>query len=797
MPEQRHEALVEQLAAIRTAQKQQQKAFLQYIRDPQAPEKISVQNSISKLIEMIPDTMRLSALTRSAVVERIVNANELGEKMTAKVREIDKIKSRVQLFASNASQIIEFRNAFIDFEAAMRQRNYEQAAHYLLILKETKESNPDVTDRMRLNLVEEEWKRNVHSLFTLEIARKEYTNLQSIAPILRVFGEEYQITLYEEWAMTEKERIKAVCQPRLQGRFSNKELIQQLTEIFNCVAGSIQESEQMLLQIFCEIDGLERFTKSVYEMSELVAARILQRYIQQRDFKARMTSTLQSTKRIKVVESLKKEGKQESVETEFALWNEQLDEMALLLQYTQTFERFMHLRIEPLDFKKVDTDRKSSEIATQQCELRRTVQELAGFYCYFEDQLLTQAASQAFSWEETAYTSNIATAQNASNTAVSILSVDNATFPVSSAVDEIFYVAKNSAVRSLATGHIDCAAGALNIINTVLRDTFGTTMRQRIRRVPSQLEQEGRYIGQLAEASTQLRDQVQHQMHQKLAQLSKTTTATFGVSTNAAMMLGRSGTNTPPTELIRKEQRPEVVMNSLEQAIEYLNQIANQLETSLPQYFGDSPDHIMTCLQGFEDSRREFEQLLNAGRKNFVQELKPKLKGFLSPLLSPASKRPVLYELSDEMYTFNEANDPFAQEFVRSVRQLIVIFQGNLSTSNQSQLARIFGQCVAEWIEDWFDTNNTRFNQLGALQFDKDLRILSSFFSEWNDGDDPFGKLAQISCILNVDTISDVVDIAGSIRRGTKWLLSSAQVKEILSRRVEFTDKEINNLTLS
>lgn len=795
MPDQRHEALLAQLAAVRTAQQQQQTAFLQYIQNPQAQEKVSVQNSIAKLIEMAPNTMRLCALTRSAVVERIVKANELGEKMTEKVREIDKVKSRVQFCLSNASQIIEFRNAFTDFEAAMQQKNFEQAAHNLSILKDTKEINADVSDRMRLTLLEDEWKRNIHSLFTLQIARKEYTNLQSISPILKVFGKEYQIRLYEEWATDEKKSIEAVWSPFVQGRYSNKELIQQLTAIFNCIAEAIQQSEKMLVNMFYEIDGLERFTKSVYDMAEKVAARILQRYIQQRDFHARMSNTLQrTTSKRKDTEILKKEAKHENVETEFAVWNEQLDELALLLQYTQTFERFINLRLKPSESNKGDADQryKSGEIPTQQSELRRTVQELAGFYCYFEDQLLSQAASQAFSWEETVHTSN------AANTPAVISSANTFTFPISSAVDEIFYVAKNSAVRSLATGHVDCAAGALNIINTVLRDTFGNTMRQRIRNASIQLssEQEGRYIGHLAEASTQLRDQVQHQMHQKLAQLSKTTTATFGVSTNAAMMLGRAGTNTPPVELIRKEQRPEVVMNSLEQAIEYLNQIANQLEISLPQYFGDSPDHIMTCLQSFEDSRREFEQLLKSAQKNWVQELKPKLRGFLSPLISSASKKSVSYELTDEMFTFNEANDPFAQQFVRSVRQLIASFQANFSPANQSHLICFIGQCVARWIEEWFDTNNTRFNQLGALQFDKDLRLLNSFFSEWHNSDDPFCKLIQISCILNVDTISDVVDIVGSVRRGTKWLLSSAQVKEILSRRVEFPDRDINNLTL-
>jgi hypothetical protein len=152
------------------------------------------------------------------------------------------------------------------------------------------------------------------------------------------------------------------------------------------------------------------------------------------------------------------------------------------------------------------------------------------------------------------------------------------------------------------------------------------------------------------------------------------------------------------------------------------------------------------------------------------------------------------------MFTFNEANDPFAHAFVRGLRSLLSAFRGNLSRSNYGAIVQGIAQYSATQLESWFLSRATRVNQLGALQFDKDVRVISAFLaSEGGAGDEvreAFAALTQLSEVLNVDTPQDVLDVYGRRRRGVAWTLPAARVKEVLSRRVEFADAAINKLVL-
>jgi len=253
-----------------------------------------------------------------------------------------------------------------------------------------------------------------------------------------------------------------------------------------------------------------------------------------------------------------------------------------------------------------------------------------------------------------------------------------------------------------------------------------------------------------------------------------------------------------PNEL-RKECGPDVVMNSLEATTEYIAQIKTQFADELGQDFADVPPHLLSCLNGLEDASVELSQLLSASRKKLIKLLEPKISGALGALLAPpSSKRSVVsFELTEQQFTFNEANDPFAQVFVAGMRALLGSFRATLSPSNYHELAELAARTTAALIEKWFDSRGSRFNQLGALQFDKDLRVLGGFFNEACDARDAFAVLTQMASVLSVDALEDVPDVFGRTSRGVAWKLSAARVKEILSRRVEFADAAINKLVLS
>ncbi|KAH6576189.1 hypothetical protein BASA60_004657 [Batrachochytrium salamandrivorans] len=79
-----------------------------------------------------------------------------------------------------------------------------------------------------------------------------------------------------------------------------------------------------------------------------------------------------------------------------------------------------------------------------------------------------------------------------------------------------------------------------------------------------------------------------------------------------------------------------------------------------------------------------------------------------------------------------------------------------------------------------------RFNQLGALRLDKDIRGMTAFLSDttrWSTRD-KFNRLGQISMVLNAETVEEVYEFWGVKAGPISWRLSSNEVRKILGQRV-------------
>jgi hypothetical protein len=831
-----HAALVAQLAAVKKQQQDLRQDCVAFAQAPAAPEKAAAQRALRSLRQLTPEVTVLCAQT-GAVVERVANANDVAEKMTREVRRLDVIQSRLGVALEQSAQLLTLRNALAGIRRAMQQQRYTEAATFLQTLKNIEQQMPlDVADKLRVETIENDLKGVIEGAFDDGLRAGDSRKVQTYAPLFKVVGEDYEehglVMLLEHVQKTLQESLNKDRDPRV-GVFSTQELITHLAEVFNQVAQEAQQHAGLVSECFERAHGPNRFVAKLYTLGEQSAVAVLNAYMAQRKFHDRIANGLEpaSPTGAAPLSPSNRSGSNRGMQSPpgsprddgVAVMNEQLNEMALVIQHTQTYERFMRSRVaqgndeedpesEGAERSAAHHDEKSPVLPPiHESELGKSVQELAGFYCFFENALLNQAARKAFQWEELHFSSADGDAGVDGGDGEDGLLC----FPITSAIDEIFYVARNSGLRALATGHGDCAAGVLNMINTVLRDVVGDTMRSRIRHMTTAAKLDSAAAGDaaslLAASSAQLRDQMQ----QQFAKLSKTVGPVGGVNT------GDTAGQTPEQ---RKEHAPDVVLNSLEVTPGYIAQLKGEFEHELPEAFPEVPQHILTCLNTLEDASAELKQLLLASRKKLLKLLEPNIASYLNNLLSPSSasaaaaalaasatalsssgassskRNGVQYELTEAMFTFNEANDPFAHAFVRGLRSLLSAFRGNLSRSNYGAIVQGIAQYSATQLESWFLSRATRVNQLGALQFDKDVRVISAFLaSEGGAGDEvreAFAALTQLSEVLNVDTPQDVLDVYGRRRRGVAWTLPAARVKEVLSRRVEFADAAINKLVL-
>lgn len=90
-----------------------------------------------------------------------------------------------------------------------------------------------------------------------------------------------------------------------------------------------------------------------------------------------------------------------------------------------------------------------------------------------------------------------------------------------------------------------------------------------------------------------------------------------------------------------------------------------------------------------------------------------------------------------------------------------------------------------------------RFNQLGGLQLDRDVRTLVSSLADVTARSvrDKFARLSQIATILSLETVAEMKEF-WSADAAISWRLTETEVREVLSQRFDFDQAEIALLSL-
>ena len=90
-----------------------------------------------------------------------------------------------------------------------------------------------------------------------------------------------------------------------------------------------------------------------------------------------------------------------------------------------------------------------------------------------------------------------------------------------------------------------------------------------------------------------------------------------------------------------------------------------------------------------------------------------------------------------------------------------------------------------------------RFNLLGGLQLDRDVRTLVSALADVTQRSvrDKFARPSQIATVLSLETVGELKEFWGADAT-ISWRLTETQVREVLSQRFDFDQSEIALLSL-
>jgi hypothetical protein len=281
---------------------------------------------------------------------------------------------------------------------------------------------------------------------------------------------------------------------------------------------------------------------------------------------------------------------------------------------------------------------------------------------------------------------------------MSIDEYDSAAGETSSCVDDVFFILKKVTNRCISTAHLDTVTSMINLLIKII---------------------ESEYIG-------------------------------FFQRKMSTAFTGHEPGNSKAVELAKLSYM--VVLNNLDVSSLYIQRLSEEAldhtDTNLIE--GEEYQRLEKALKQLGNMADSMKKRLNAGLEQlFGQTLKPRVR----PLFQEAY-RDVKYVLDEDEYNEADSNDAFVRRFTQGLSKLIDIYRRTFTESNFAHMLDLMVTAVTKQWEKI--VLQTRFNQLGALRFDKDLRSLTHYLSNLTDWStrDKMTRLNQTATVLSFETVS-------------------------------------------
>jgi hypothetical protein len=152
------------------------------------------------------------------------------------------------------------------------------------------------------------------------------------------------------------------------------------------------------------------------------------------------------------------------------------------------------------------------------------------------------------------------------------------------------------------------------------------------------------------------------------------------------------------------------------------------------------------------------------------------------------------YELNENDRILNTQTEGFAHGFKDALDTVMVQYEKHLTHSNFEELAQEAVNILTNELEAIMFKR--RFNRLGGLQFDRDIRTLMNYFTEKTQRTrDKFARLTRMSFLLKLNRLEDVLDYWDS-EASVTWRMTSTEVKNVLMLRTDFSNNTVKSLKL-
>ncbi|CDQ78993.1 unnamed protein product [Oncorhynchus mykiss] len=675
----------------------------------------------------------------------------LAENVSSKVRQLDLAKTRLYKVIQRADDILDLKFCTDGVQTALHNEDYEQAAahiHRYLSLDQSvielsrqgEESSAVDASLAMLQVAEQRLKVLVVERLDEAVTRGDLAQVERFFKIFPLLGlhdqglARFGQYLCSQLASKAEENLLLAVGGELGERRAALVFADTLTLLLEGIA-RVVETHQPIVETYYGPGYLYTLITHLQQECDRQAQKVVDKFIQQRDYH----------NKFQIVQS----SMMKSVPTE-RIEPRELDpvllEVTLMNARSELYLRFLRRRM-MADFEVGDATatpgivqehKHNVEKLLKHCMLGQLMQELIGYYIPMEEYYMRETVSKAVAMD---------TYEKGQLT--------------SSMVDDCFYIVKKCISRALSSSSIDCLCAMINHSTSVLESDFS-------------------------------RHTINH-LNAHLNLLLALTPSLFSPSsTNPCFP--------PPFSLIESTENGKasflVTLNNVEVCSENITTLKRNLESDCSKLFTQGAGSgeqakIDSCLSDMVNTSSKFKDLLQEGLTELnTTAIKPQVKPWISSFLS------ISHNIEEEEFNEYEANDPWVQQLIVNLEQLMAEFKAGLSSVIYDTLTSLMTSLVSMEMEK--TVLKCTFSRLGGLQFDKELRSLVAYLTTvttWTIRD-KFARLTQMATILNLERVTEILDYWGPNSGPLTWRLTPAEVRQVLALRIDFRSEDIKRLRL-
>ncbi|CAB1096950.1 unnamed protein product [Ectocarpus sp. CCAP 1310/34] len=782
---------------------------------------------LEELSGSVPDFPGLEEKA-SALLAQIEDGHGMAERVSRSVRRLDDIQMRVQRALALVEDVINLRGCAEGVRAAVQAGDLAEAATYVRRFREIDAGAlADSGEMVDMDEAVRGLSSAVLERFETAVLDMDEPGIAAACPLLAPLG---LATRGQELYLGFARRA---LEAELEAGAGDGSLpaTQSLPAIYNTSAAFLRRQVPVAAAGLAPCLGDVALVRVVTRECGDRAATVLEKHLREHSVASWAADGVEGAAAAAAAEVL---GKADAL----------LEELAVLTQHTESYDRFVkflvmevegaHPSQEEFEATRAPTNGEDGESKTgggggaaaerpsvlpapilepvmpARTRLQEAGAEVAVYYSQIEGQLLEASVSKAIAVDEVAPGA-----------------------AASSCAEDAFFVAQRCAKRALATGHAGAASAVVNHVG----NTLGVDLLEAlVRKDQLQMDNwEGMGAGlasDLTSSATAAISNIRRTGAGAVPGVSGGISAGGGglgstpggagksgggggrpdassammgggVSGGAGGAGGGIGGNMNSNECL-------VYVNTLEACSTFAVRLREMLERDASAAFGGGAggggggaghdaERVMSCLQGLGSTRALFTRAASDCLEEVLNRLRQVLRTVVSSHLG--EKSAVSYQLSENQYAANEAEDPYAHALVEYLRLLLEPYRppGGLSESLFLELLTLVAGYLAKRME--IALKKRLFTQLGGLQLDKDLRCVMGFFTQQagRGAREPFSRLAQasqgMSLLLNLERPQDAMDYwePGSPLQAQ---LTANEVVSVLQQREDFAREDLASLVL-